>query len=255
MDMLHVERTGAVVTLRMNRPEKRNALNRALIEALLQAITAAGSDPDVRVIVLTGAGDAFSAGADLDALRSMQQATYEENLRDSRGLAALFEAMYTCEKPIIGHINGHAIAGGCGLVTLCDISVSVQSARFGYTETQIGFVPALVSRFLPHKVGGTQASMLLLSGLLIDADEAARIGLITEVAADSDERVAFWVDRFSSRVSPEAVRATKMLLREIPSLPLSEALERAAQANASARQSEDCRKGVSAFLNKDKIRW
>ena len=255
MGVLSIERNHLFVTLRMNRPEKRNALNRDLVDQLHQAIAALSEDTEIRAIVLTGAGDAFSAGADLEVLRGLQNASYEENLADSQALGRLFEVMYLCPKPIIGHINGHAIAGGCGLATLCDITVSVPQARFGYTETQIGFVPALVSHFLPRKVSGTHASMLLLSGLLIDAEEAARIGLITEVANDTDERVAFWVDRFTTRVSPQAVVATKTLLREIPDLPLKDAMAQAAEANASARQTTDCRKGVAAFLNKDKIRW
>ncbi|MCC5926781.1 MAG: enoyl-CoA hydratase/isomerase family protein [Bacteroidetes bacterium] len=256
-ELLHIRTEEGIHYLTLNRPDKRNALNRELVEVLAKAFLDADQNESIRAIILSGAGDVFSAGADLEALQALQDASYEDNLRDSRALAELFDAMHQCSKPIIGAINGHAIAGGCGLATLCDITVAPDTARFGYTETRIGFVPALVARFALSKIGETQSRKLLLSGTLIDAVEAARIGLITEVCtADTfDERIAFWADVFRSQVSPQAVATTRELLRTASSMSWEEALEYAIRLNAKARETSDCKKGVAAFLNKEKHSW
>lgn len=246
-----------IAKLTLNRPEKRNALSRELVDALQEAFQQIDVREDVRAVLLTGAGDAFSAGADLEALKMLQSATYQENLDDSRALAALFDQIYRCSKPVIGAINGHAIAGGCGLATLCDITIAVDTARFGYTETRIGFVPALVSRFVLPKIGETQSRRLLLSGILIDAREAALIGLVTETVRELEfqGRVDFWCEIFRSQVSPQAVSQTLEVLRHVPGLDWNDALVYAADVNARARGTEDCKKGIAAFLNKEPIRW
>jgi methylglutaconyl-CoA hydratase len=257
--MIDVQIDNAVCYIRLNRPDKRNALNREMVELLQKAFVKKSNDNNVKVIVLSGEGDVFSAGADLEALKNLQTATFSENKQDSATLASLFETMYRCPKPIIGAINGHAIAGGCGLVSLCDITVAKVDAKFGYTETAIGFVPALVARFLIKKVGETHARRLLLSAEIIGAEEAARIGLITEVTAASDDafaqRLHYWIDRFTTKVSPQAVAQTKELLRTTSDLGWSDALHHAVEINAKARESDDCKRGISAFLNKEKIIW
>jgi methylglutaconyl-CoA hydratase len=257
--MIDVQLDKAVCYIRLNRPDKRNALNREMVELLQKAFVSISNDNNVKVIVLSGEGDVFSAGADLEALKNLQTATYSENKIDSAALASLFETMYLCPKPIIGAINGHAIAGGCGLASLCDITVAKADAKFGYTETAIGFVPALVARFLIKKVGETHARRLLLSAEIINAEEAARIGLITEVTDANDDaftqRLHYWIDRFSTKVSPQAVAQTKELLRTTSDLSWSSALHEALEINAKARETDDCKRGISAFLNKEKIIW
>lgn len=257
--MIDVQLDNAVCYIRLNRPDKRNALNREMVELLQKAFVKKSNDNNVKVIVLSGEGDVFSAGADLEALKNLQTATFSENKQDSAALASLFETMYLCPKPIIGAINGHAIAGGCGLASLCDIAVAKADAKFGYTETAIGFVPALVARFLIKKVGETHARRLLLSAEIISAEEAARIGLITEVTAASDDaftqRLHYWIDRFTMKVSPQAVAQTKELLRTTSDLGWSDALHQAVEINAKARETDDCKRGISAFLNKEKIIW
>jgi len=255
MSQLKVIKGDLHVEFQLNRPDKKNALNASLIQNLRSAFEQYSAEPSCRVIVLSGAGDVFSSGADLDALRQMQKNSYVENLDDSMQLAALFRTMYLCDKPILGKINGHAIAGGCGLLTLCDLSVSLPTSKFGYTETRIGFVPAMVARFLVAKIGDTKARKLLLSGIIIDAFEAEKIGLVSEVTDNLNDRISFWVEHFSKKVSPESVKTTKQVMRGAMSLNWDDALNHAAKINATSRQSQDCIKGVNAFLNKENMDW
>jgi len=255
--LLRTDRSGAVLTLTLDRPEKRNALSPELVTALDDALAAAGADDSVRVVVLTGAGTAFSAGADLDALRAMQSATPEENLADSQRLAHLFERIYRLPKPVVARVAGAAVAGGCGLAAVCDIAIAADDARFGFTEVRIGFVPAIVSVFLVRKLGEATLRELCLRGHLIRADEAVRIGLITRAvpAVLLDAEVGSLAAEMAAETSPTAIRLTKALLADIPGLGLKEALELAAGANAGARATDDCRAGVAAFLEKREPPW
>jgi methylglutaconyl-CoA hydratase len=243
------------VELKLNREDKRNALSAELVISLTRTLEKYQNESWVRLVVLTGSGQAFSAGADLEALKSLQTATLDENLQDSAQLASLFRILHEYPVPILGAINGHALAGGCGLASMCDVSVSVPQAKFGYTETRIGFVPAIVSKFLIPKVGLTQAKRLLLSGEIITADDAARIGLITEVADQFEDRVSYWIHVFTEQVSPIAVKTTRKLINVVSEIPVQESLDYAVRLNADARMTEDCQSGISAFLNKEKIAW
>jgi methylglutaconyl-CoA hydratase len=245
-----------LLTITLDRPDKRNALNREMVERLREAFREA-ERPDVKTILLRAEGPAFSAGADLDALKRLRGATDQENQEDSNALASLFLAMVRHPKPIVARIHGDAIAGGCGLATACDIRVASASARFGYTEARIGFVPAMVAMPLLRAVGETQARRLLMGADLIDAWEARGIGLVSEaVDADRlDERVAWWTDRLTHDVSGSAVARTKALLSDLPHLPISTQFEAAAHANALARRDPDCVAGVDRFLDKETPRW
>lgn len=244
-----------IITL--NRPEKRNALNPEMVEQLYQAFRTFFEQDDVKVLKLRAEGDVFCAGADLEVIRKLKSASYEENLDDSKALAKLFSLIHYGTKPVIAVLHGHAIAGGCGLATVCDIVLAAESAKLGYTETRIGFVPALVAQFLLRKVGGTHARNLLLTGTLISADEAAGIGLVTESIADSDfnERVDKVIDNLLYKTSGQALQSTKALFNKVSDMSVDEALEYASGVNASARGSEDCQRGIQAFLDKEKIRW
>ena len=245
-----------LLTITLDRPDKRNALNREMVDALRNAFREADR-PDVKTILLQAEGPVFSAGADLDALKRLRLVTHEENLDDSMALAALFLAMFRHPKPIIARIHGDAIAGGCGLATACDIRIASASARFGYTETRIGFVPAMVAMPLIRAVGETQARRLLLGADLISAEDAHRIGLVTEAvdAENLDERVAWWTDRLTHDVSGNAVARTKSLLAELPHQSVQAQFATAAEANAAARRDPDCIAGVDRFLAKETPRW
>lgn len=256
-DYLRRDIDGPVATLTLDRPDKRNALNGALVAALHDALAEVADDDAVRVVVLTGAGTAFSAGADLAALRALQTASPMENQDDSARLAALFEAIYRHPKPIIAKVNGHAIAGGCGLAVVCDFAVAAESAKLGFTEVRIGFVPAIVSVFVVRTLGETAARDLLLRGRLIDASAAVEMGLITRsVAADDlDEVVNALAHEIATETSGSALRLTKRLLADLPGMGLQEALDHAATVNAIARGTDDCQAGIAAFLNKDDPPW
>ena len=248
------ERIG-VITL--CRPEKKNALNDQLVAELTEAITQLDADENIKVIILKAEGDVFSAGADLDYLQKLQNFSYEENLADSNKLKELYLKIYSGKKIFISQVEGHAIAGGCGLATICDFCFAVPEAKFGYTEVKIGFIPALVSVFLSRKIKGADVRELLLTGNLIDAARAEEIGLINSVIEKN--KINDWVKQFAQslceEVSSQSIEATKELLSKIPSMNLNDGLNLAAEMNAKARASDDCKKGIAAFLNKEKLIW
>ena len=245
----------AYVTL--NRPEKRNALNEEMVTELKKAFQQAATDEDAKVIVLEAEGQAFCAGADLAYLQQLQKNTYEENLADSNHLKSLFHQIYTHPKVVIAKIQGHAIAGGCGLATVCDFSFAASEALFGYTEVRIGFIPAIVKVFLLRKIGEGKAKELLLSGELIAAQTAQQIGLINEAVTlkELDEKVNSFARSLIQKNSGQSMTYTKQMIAAVQSMGLEEGLQYAAEMNAKARASEDCQRGIASFLNKEKILW
>ncbi len=246
-----------VATITLNRPEKRNALNGAMVAELRQAFAAAKTDEAVKLVLLRANGQAFCAGADLDYLTQLQQNTYEENLRDSRELMQLFQEIYDHDKVVIAQVEGHAVAGGCGLVTVCDLSFVTSEALLGYSEVKIGFIPALVAVFLVRKVGEGRARKWLLTGSLYTAAQALEDGLITAVAApsDLDAQVQLAITDLLEGAAAHSLTATKKLVNRVLEMPLADALEYAAQFNAETREHAACRQGIRSFLNKEKIRW
>jgi len=255
--MILTEINDRIGTVWLNRPDKRNALHPQLVIELTETILSFKEDSDVKVIVIRGKGDAFCAGADLAVIKQLKDATYDENLSDSARLAALFEAIYTCPKPVIAAVHGHAIAGGCGLASVCDIVIAAETAKFGYTETRIGFVPAIVAQFLIRKVGETHARKLLLTGALISATEAEKIALISQSvpAQDFEQAVEILVQTLLLKTSGEALQLTKQLINRVSDCSHEEAIDYAVKLNAKARGTEDCQKGIQAFLDKKPIIW
>lgn len=241
----------------LNRPDKRNALSFEVVKELKEAFAKMEKEEAVKVIVLKANGDVFCSGADLSYLQKLQGFSYEENLEDSNHLKELFAQIYTLHKVVIAQVQGHALAGGCGLATVCDFTFSVPEAKFGYTEVRIGFIPAIVMVFLLRKIGEARAKQLLLSGDPVKAEDALRLGLITKVV--SKESLEADVNAFAQTMvtanSAHAMMLTKQMIAQVQSMPLEEALTYAASMNAQARASADCRKGVAAFLNKEKLTW
>jgi methylglutaconyl-CoA hydratase len=252
-----IDRHPSIARITLDRPEKRNALDAPLVRELRDRVTDLGNDPALRVIVVTGEGTAFSAGADLDALRALRTATREENLEDSLLLASLYEAVVRCPVPVIARVNGHAVAGGCGLVAASDLSIAARTAKLGFTEVRIGFVPAMVSVLLRGRLREADLRDLLLTGRLVDADEAERIGLVTRSVApeDLDDTVFEAAARIARETSREAVARTKALLVAEAATNLGAALRAAAAVNASARSTDDCIAGIDAFLAGTKPPW
>lgn len=241
----------------LNRPEKRNALSFEVVQQLKDAFVQAENDGNVKVVVLRAEGDAFCAGADLGYLQSLQKNSYADNLDDSNHLKELFLKIYTLNKVVIAQVQGHALAGGCGLATVCDFAIAVPEAKFGYTEVKIGFIPAIVMVFLIRKIGEGKSKQLLLGGELIKAEEAKTIGLINNVVAKEnlEEEVYQYAQTLIQNNSAQAMMTTKRMIAEVQSMTLLQALTFAAESNAKARESDDCRKGIASFLNKEKLTW
>lgn len=246
-----------VCEIQLNRPDKRNALNDEMVRELRAAFKAANDQDKVKVIVLSGAGEAFCAGADLAYLKGLQNNSFEENLEDSNNLKELFSQIYQLDKPVIAKITGHAIAGGAGLATVCDLVYSVPEALYGYTEVKIGFVPAIVSVFILRKCGEAVSKDLLLTGRLISANEAVEKGIFTAIfeASEIEEKVEKIAENLCSQASGDSLRLTKELIGKVQELNLEDGLNFAAKMNATARATKDCKAGIAAFLNKEKILW
>lgn len=241
----------------LNRPEKRNALSYEMVSEIKLAFMNAEADKDCKVIVIKGSGEAFCAGADLAYLQQLQTNTYDENLADSRHLMELFQFIYHSKKVVISQVNGPALAGGCGLATVCDFSFATPESTFGYTEVKIGFVPAIVMVFLVRKVAEKTARHLLLTGDVFGADKALAYGLINEVVEVSqlEETVFKFAQKLCKQASAQSLGLVKEMLAEVQSMSVNEALAYAAQTNAQARATEDCKRGIAAFLNKEKLTW
>jgi len=246
---------GGVATITLHRPEKRNAISFELIDDLLRALDEVANSNAI-VLILTGAGTAFCSGMDLDNLKALLGRTPEQNLKDSETMVRLFRSLYEFPKATIAAVNGAAIAGGTGLALLCDFTLAVPEAKFGYTEVRIGFVPAIVSAFLLRQVGEKQARDLLLTGRLFDAQEAARMGLVTEVvAADKLMNRARELAALLMANSAASLRATKKLLTDHARAELDAQIDAAVRENAAIRTTADFREGISSFLEKRKPVW
>jgi methylglutaconyl-CoA hydratase len=245
----------AVATITLNRPDKRNAISYALIDDLIRALQEVTNSP-ARILILTGAGKAFCSGMDLDNLKALIGRTPEQNLEDSRTMVSLFRSLYEFPKPTIAAVNGPAIAGGTGLALLCDFTLAVPEAKFGYTEVRIGFVPAIVSTFLLRQVGEKIARDLLLTGRIFDAVEALKIGLISEIVPS--EKLLDRARELAAQLaenSPLSLFNTKRLLIEHARAELDSQIEAAIRENAGIRESADFREGVESFLEKRKPKW
>jgi methylglutaconyl-CoA hydratase len=244
-----VECAEARITL--NRPEKRNALNAAVIAGIKDRLRQASVDERVRAVVITGAGQDFCSGADLSALQQITQATVDENAEDARSLLELFVLIRQLPVPVVAAVKGRALAGGCGLATSCDIVLSSASARFGYPEVKIGFVAAMVMAILRRNVSEKRAFALLARGAEVSAEQAREFGLVNEIYADEsfEEGVATYVKDFE-KLSPSAVSLTKTLLYQMDGLSFSAALETGADVNVIARLTKDCQDRVARFLSK-----
>lgn len=244
-----------IATLTLNRPDKRNAISYELIEELLAALDEVANS-GAQALIITGTGKAFCSGMDLDNLRAITARTEADNLKDSQTMARLFRSIYEFRLPTIAAVNGTAVAGGCGIATLCDFTIASTEAKFGYTEVRIGFLPAIVSAFLVRQIGEKHARDLLLTGRIISAEEAHRIGLVTEVV--SPDQLMPRARELASQLmqnSPASLLATKRLLSAFRGNELDEQIRLAVEENARIRTTDDFREGVSSFLEKRKPRW
>jgi len=250
-DLLTLTKNHPLATITMTREAKRNALSPELMRELSEAFDELASDVDVRVVILTGQGNIFSAGADLAYLQKISENGPEENLADSRILRDLLWKIYTFPKFTIAQVHGAALAGGCGLATVCDVIFAADDSQFGYTETAIGFIPALVSLFLVRKIGEQHARELLLSARKITAEDAYSLGLVQYVVPCGSLEAS--VQEYALQVaknSPSAIALTKSVLAEQHGMSLKAGLDYAAAMNALARGTEDMKRGLAKFLKK-----
>ena len=253
MSDVRVERDGAVVTLTLDRPDRRNALDPGLLTSLAGAIDEVSSDESVRVVVLTGAGSAFSAGADLDWMRASRALSSAENRADAAAMAAAFDTVDRCPKAVIARVNGPAIGGGAGLVACADVAVAVQGTRFAFAEVRLGLLPATIAPYVVRAIGPGHARELFTSGRPFDAEEARSLGLVHRVAApdDLDAAVTDAVRDFLA-CAPGAVTANKRLVRDLTaSLTLTDLPDRIAEARAGSEGQE----GLAAFVEKRDPVW
>jgi methylglutaconyl-CoA hydratase len=240
--------TGAIARVELNRPEKRNAINRQMIEELGSALERAASEKDAHAVLITGAGQDFCAGMDVAELAASADADLPEHLKSAGALANLYRALRRHPLPVIAAVKGRALGGGAGLATACDIVLAAESAQFGYPEVKIGFVPAIVMSILRRSVGEKRAFELLVSGEPVLARRALRMGMITQVFPDDDfgpyveEYVSVLVEKSASAVS-----LTKKLLYSIDAMSFDEAIEAGVRMNAEARMTEDARSGFQRF--------
>lgn len=252
---LNLEISGDIATITLNRPEKRNAISAEVISDLTRALGEVETSA-ARILILTGAGKAFCSGMDLEALKALATQSPVENLEDSRRVARLFRRIWSFPKPTIAAVNGAAIAGGSGIATLCDFTLAVPEAKFGYPEVRIGFIPAIVSVFVVRQIGEKRARDLLLSGRSIDAAEAYRLALVTQIVPDAELMSAAKALAASLLASsPMSLLKTKKLLCDLAGPELDRELELAVAEGAQIRSTVDFREGLASFLEKRPPRW
>ncbi|HET9088389.1 MAG TPA: enoyl-CoA hydratase-related protein, partial [Acidobacteriaceae bacterium] len=255
LSTLQVSEAEGIITITLNRPERRNALNPLLIGELT-TLLADLSERCSGVVILTGSGKAFCAGLDLDQIQTLANHSPLQQREDSHRIARLFRTLYDLPLPTIAAVNGHAIAGGMGLATICDFTLAVPHAQFGYTEARIGFIPAIVSSFLILQIGEKKARDLLLTARLIAANEANELGLVNEVLEAPDLMIrARALAQQLLQNSPESLRAIKRLLSHQSKERLDRELAAAVDWNAKARETEDFREGIASFLAKRAPVW
>ena len=249
------EKIKSVFSIILNSPKNGNALSQSLIKELNLAFDNLSKNSKCRIIIIESNSKIFCAGADLKELKKMQKNSYEENLEDSKNLMTLFNKILSIEKLVIAKVDGASIAGGCGLATACDIVFGTEKAKFGYTEVNIGFVPAIVSTFLPKRVNGFLSKKILLTGEILNSEKALNINLIDFYvkSSDLDKKVDEFVQNFLNKSSPQSVSEIKKMLYNF--FQIEKKLNLACEINAKARNGTDCIKGVNRFLNKEKNNW
>ncbi len=254
-ETLLLENSGTVAKITLNRPDKRNAISAQMISEILGVLDEV-EKTRARVVMITGTGKAFCAGMDLEMLQTIAQQSPSENQEDSRRIAKLFRRIWSYSKPLIAAVNGHALAGGCGIATLCDFTLAVPEAKFGYTEVKIGFLPAIVSVFLTRQIGEKRSRDLLLTGRLIDAVEAKEFGLVNEIVpAEKLLNRAEELAELLIAASPVSITRAKQLLTSGAAASVDKDLERAILENARIRSSPDFKEGLASFLEKRKPNW
>jgi len=254
--VLKYAKDGRIARVTFNRPEIHNAFNSTVITEMSRLFSEIEKDDDIRVVVLSGEGKSFCAGADLNWMRGVIKQSYDENLAESNALADLFYQIYTCKRPVVGMINGAAIGGGTGFVAVCDIAIAAESAKFSFSEVKIGVVPACIGPYVIKKMGEGKARELFITGERMKAKRAFKVGLVNKVVPD--EELAAEVNALVESIltsGPEAVAMAKKLVSEVPPMTPDQFKPYTAEMIARLRVSDEGQEGMDAFLNKRKPNW
>jgi len=254
--VLQLSTAGGIAQVRLSRPDVRNAFNAEVIAELQRAFEQLGADAGVRAIVLSGEGKAFCGGADINWMRGSLELSREENVADARRMSEMFRMIDRCPKPVIARVHGAALGGGAGLIAVCDVAIASEETIFGFTETKLGILPAVISPFVLAKIGQSHARALFLTGERFDAKRAAAIGLVHEVVAPSDIDLA--VHRVLEEIktaSPSAIAVAKQIIPTVSAATYDETLHITSQAIAQQRTSAEGQEGLRAFLERRKAAW
>ena len=253
---VHVEASGGVAKVTLNRPDERNSFNDEVIAKLTDAFRMAAAAEDIRAVLLCGAGKAFSAGADLGWMKRAAEMTEAENAADALKMAAMFEAIYFCPKPVVAKVHGAAMGGAMGLIAACDMAVAAESAKFAFTEVRLGLAPAVIAPYVIAKIGAGGASRYFLTGERFDAETAMRIGLVSEVAAEGElDSAAHRLIDALLKGSPNAQREIKKLIQTVAGFSAENFRDYTARLIASLRVSAEGQEGLASFFEKRLPKW
>lgn len=257
LEHLMIEQRGGVARVRLNRAQLHNAFNQELILELTETFQKLSRKDDIRLILLSGEGKSFCAGADLNWMGKMKAYSHQGNLEDSERLATLFETINNCPKPVVGLVHGAALGGGVGLIACCDYVVAVSDTAFGLTEVRVGLVPATIAPFVMAKIGESNARAWFLTGERFSAEQALRMNLIHEVVSDYTQlelRVHSLVSTFKL-AGPKAQQAAKQLIFDVKALPAERVKAHTCEVIADIRVSPEGQEGIDALLSKRKPKW
>ena len=255
-ETIEIQKEKDVAIVYLNRPEVHNAMNEQLMKELTTCFKELNRDNNIRIIVLTGKGKSFCAGADLNWMMSMAKYSKEDNIKDSRLLLDLFESIYSCQKPVIGRVNGHAFGGGIGLFAVCDITIAVSDCKFAFSEVKLGIIPAVISTYIVRRIGSSNMKRLFITGERFDSEYAKEIGLIDYVVPgeELDKKVQYYVEVLRSSGS-NAITEVKKLVDACEKMDVDKYKEHTVKKIAELRVSEEGQEGINAFLEKRKSKW
>jgi methylglutaconyl-CoA hydratase len=255
-DTIEIQREKDVVTVYLNRPEVHNAMNEKLMKELTNSFKELENDDKTRVIILTGKGKSFCAGADLNWMKSMVNYSKEDNIKDSKLLLSLYESIYNCQKPVIGRINGHAFGGGLGLFAVCDIAIAVPDCKFAFSEVKLGIIPAVISTYIARRVNISNMRRLFITGERFSSEYAKHIGLIDFVSSEKeiDEKIKFYIKLLRSS-GPNAINEVKKLIDYYEKMDITKYQKHTVEKISELRISDEGQEGINAFLEKRKTKW